>query len=85
MRWLIVAASLAFASGVFAQDATHPPKATPAPSTPAVTQSDIQLEHPEYYREPDTYRPCPASVVFPNRQHDCVGCPSVCQWRGIVK
>jgi hypothetical protein len=85
MRWLIIAVSLMLASGTFAQDAQQSPKQATTPTTSGTPPEDVKLAHPEYFREPDTYKPCPAFAVFPNRQHDCLGCPSVCPWRGVVR
>jgi hypothetical protein len=54
------------ASGVLAEV----PQNSAAP--PALTQDDVERQHPEWYRQPDQYKPCPASVVFPDRRHACL-------------
>jgi hypothetical protein len=75
MRILIVAISfVTCASGAFAQTT---PEAPPSPPTQAGqgTLSTDQKEHPENYREPNVYRPCPASVVFPGNRVACLGLP----------
>jgi hypothetical protein len=75
VRFLIVAVLLvACGSGAFAQ--TNPPS---PPSTPtqagAGTLSEEQREHPHYFTEPNTYKPCPAAVVFSDNSHACLGLP----------
>jgi hypothetical protein len=82
MRSLIVAvtlvSALAFASGAFAQTTEQPAQ----PSTPATPQSGLdQLarEHPGWFMEPNSYKPCPSSVLFSNRSA-CLGCPTPCRW-----
>jgi hypothetical protein len=39
---------------------------------------DIQKQHPEWFSTKGAYRPCPASVEFPNGRNACLGCPSRC-------
>ena len=82
MRSLIVAvtlvSALAFASGAFAQTTEQPAQ----PSTPATPQSGLdQLarEHPGWFMEPNSYKPCPSSVLFSNRSA-CLGYPHRCGW-----
>ena len=36
----------------------------------ATTLSDVENEHPDWFTEPEPYKPCPASVVFPGERHD---------------
>jgi hypothetical protein len=78
MRSLIIAvvsvSALAFASGAFAQTAQQPPK----PST-AGSQDDIARQHSQWFTEPNTYKPCPASVVLADGRHVCLGCPTACR------
>jgi hypothetical protein len=93
MRFLIIAISVfALATGAFAQTTQKPPTppsppATPAPATPATpalaTGTGLDLErraHPDWFTEPSTYKPCPASVVFPDGRPACLGCPTSCRW-----
>jgi hypothetical protein len=40
---------------------------------------DIHKEHPEWFTEKGAYRPCPASVTFPDGRSACLGCPSRCR------
>jgi hypothetical protein len=83
MRSLIVAVALvcalAFASGAFAQTTQEPTQ----PSPPATSQSsldEVTREHPGWFMEPNTYKPCPSSVVFSNGRPACLGCPHWCRW-----
>ena len=85
MRSLIVAvtlvSALAFASGAFAQTTGQPEQ----PSTPATTSEgalgQVAREHPGWFMEPNSYKPCPSSVVFSNGRPACLGCPAVpCRW-----
>lgn len=39
------------------------------------TQDDAEQQHPNWYKEPRRYRPCPASVEFPNGRQACLGNP----------
>jgi len=79
MRFLIVAVAsvlaLAFASGAFGQTAQQSP---PPPTTGAGTDTTRQ-EHPAWFTEPNTYKPCPASVVLADGRHVCLGCPTACR------
>jgi hypothetical protein len=70
MRLLIPATISMFIliPGVFAQESNFPspssstPLYTPASSAPApsnVTLQDTEQQHPEWFRETGTYRPCP--------------------------
>jgi hypothetical protein len=68
MRLLIVAvtsvSALAFASGAFAQAA---PQSSQAPPPGGGTGGGLETEqrgHPNWFTEPNTYKPCPASVVL---------------------
>jgi len=86
MRFLIIAVSVfALATGAFAQTAPQSaPGAQTAPqSTPSLATGaglDVMLkEHPSWFTEPNSYKPCPASVVFANGQHACLGCPTRCR------
>jgi hypothetical protein len=93
MRSLIVAtalvSALAFASGAFAQTTQQPtqPSRPAAPEGSQTTQQSagsgldqLTREHPGWFMEPNTYKPCPASVVFPNGGPACLGCPIRCRW-----
>jgi len=79
MRFLIVAvtsvSALAFASGAFGETAQKSP---PPPTTGTGTDATRQ-EHPVWFTEPNTYKPCPSSVVLANGQHVCLGCPTACR------
>jgi hypothetical protein len=83
MRFLIVTVALVFAlalaSGAFAQTTQQPAQ----PSTPATPQSGLdqaRSEHPEWFMEPNSYKPCPSSVLFSNGRPACLGCPHWCRW-----
>ena len=83
MRFLIVAvllaSALAFASGAYAQ--TAPQSSAPAaPSGGTGTGLAIEHQaHPSWFTEPNTYKPCPSSVVLADGRHVCLGCPSACR------
>ena len=70
MRFLIVAvllaSALAFSSCTDAQTAPQ----SSAPAAPSGgTGSGLETErkaHPNWFTEPNTYKPCPGSVVFPH-------------------
>jgi hypothetical protein len=88
MRFLIVAVSvcgLALATGAFAQTAPKSPPATQTTpqSPPALatgTGMDIERKaHPDWFTEPNTYKPCPSSVVLADGRHVCLGCPTSCR------
>jgi hypothetical protein len=73
MRFLFLAIVSTFviaaSPGAFAQS---------APSTQdqaGKTQDDAEQQHPNWYKEPRRYRPCPASVEFPNGRQACLGNP----------
>jgi hypothetical protein len=75
MRLLILAGLLvAYASIAFAQ--INPPT-PPAPPTQAGvgTLGEEQRQHPQYFTEPDSYKPCPAAVVFLDDNRACLGLP----------
>ena len=80
MRSLIVAVALvptlAFASGAFAQQSTQPSP----PASGQSTLDDVKRENPGWFTEPNPYKPCPSSVVFPNGNPACLGCPIRCRW-----
>ena len=38
---------------------------TSANAETATTLSAVESEHPHWFTEPEPYRPCPASIVFP--------------------
>ena len=84
MRVLIVAvllaSALAFSSGAYAQ--TAPQSSAPAaPSGGTGTGLEIERKaHPNWFTEPNTYKPCPSSVVFPDGRSACLGCPVQCRW-----
>jgi hypothetical protein len=76
MRFLFVAILVVGGAGAFAQ--TNPPSPPPSAPTQAGvgTLGEEQREHPQYFEEPTTYKPCPASVVFlGNRSPSCLGLP----------
>jgi hypothetical protein len=75
MRFLIVAVSFfALATGAFAQTNRQPPSLSTGAGLDTMRQ-----EHKDWFKEPNTYRPCPSSVVLPNGQHVCLGCPAPCR------
>ena len=82
MRSLIVAVALvsglAFASDAFAQAIEQPTQPSP-PATPGGSQEQVSREHPGWFMEPNSYKPCPSSVLFSNRPA-CLGCPHRCRW-----
>ena len=84
MRFLIVAmalvSALAIASGAFAQTTEQPTKPSPPATTPESGLDAVRGEHPEWFTEPNSYKPCPSSVVFPNGSPACLGCPVPCRW-----
>ena len=48
----------------------------PQPSAqPAANLNSTEQQHPKWFRETYTYRPCPAEVEFPNGRHACLGVP----------
>jgi hypothetical protein len=66
MRFLIVAVAvspLAFASGAFAQTAPQSSPAPPSGGTGGGLETE-QRGHPNWFTEPNPYKPCPASVVL---------------------
>lgn len=71
MRLLMIAclsvSVLALIPGAFAQTAQHP-----SPPNPSVAQDDVEHQHPDWFKEPDRYRPCPANVEFPGGRHTCL-------------
>jgi hypothetical protein len=83
MRSLIVTvalvSALAFASGAFAQTTRQPTQPSPL-ATSASTLDEVSREHPGWFMEPNTYKPCPSSVVFSNGCPACLGCPTLCRW-----
>jgi hypothetical protein len=80
MRFLIIPVSvsaLALATAAFAQTT---PQSPPPPTTG--TGMDIERKaHPEWFTEPNTYKPCPSSVVLADGRHVCLGCPTACRSR----
>ena len=84
MRSPIVAvtlvSALAFASGAFAQTTEQPAQPSPPATTPEGQLDQVSREHPGWFVESNTYRPCPSSVVFPNGSPACLGCPIRCRW-----
>jgi hypothetical protein len=81
MRFLIIAAVLVSAPGLassaFAETAQAPPP------SPATTHQDVTVEHPDWFTEEQIpYKPCPASVVFLNGLHACLGLPRYPASRG---
>jgi hypothetical protein len=83
MRFLIVAvaliSALAFASGAFAQTAPQSSQAAPPSGGTGGGLDTEQRGHPNWFTEPNTYKPCPASVVLADGRHICLGCPSACR------
>jgi hypothetical protein len=83
MRSLSVAVALvsavACASGAVAQTTQEPTQPSP-PATQQGSLGQATREHPGWFMEPNTYKPCPASVVFPNGGPACLGCPIRCRW-----
>ena len=83
MHSLIVAmalsSALAFASGAFAQTTQQPTQPSP-PATPQSSLDQVTRENPGWFSEPNPYKPCPSSVVFPNGNPACLGCPTPCRW-----
>ena len=79
MRSLIVAVALvsglAFASDAFAQAIEQPTQPSP-PATPGGSQEQVSREHPGWFIESNTYKPCPSSVVFSNGRPACLGLPN---------
>jgi hypothetical protein len=84
MRSLIVAvtlvSALAFASGAFAQTTEQPAQPSTQATTPEGQLGQVSREHPGWFMEPNTYKPCPSSVLFPNGSPACLGCPVPCRW-----
>ena len=79
MRSPIVAvalvSALAFASGAFAQATRETAQPSPL-ATPQGSLDEVRREHPEWFMEPNPYKPCPSSVVFSNGRPACLGCPT---------
>jgi hypothetical protein len=79
MRLLNVAvalvSALAFSSGAFGQTAQQ----SPPPTTTGTGTDATRQEHPGWFTEPNTYKPCPASVVLADGHHVCLGCPTACR------
>ena len=81
MRFLIIAVSvsaMALATGAFAQTKPQSPPAA-LPGGTGLGMAADQKEHPNWFTEPNTYKPCPSSVVLANGQHICLGCPAPCR------
>ena len=81
MRFLIIAVSvsaMALATGAFAQTRPQSPPAA-APGGTGLGMADDQKAHPNWFTEPNTYKPCPASVVLADGRHICLGCPTACR------
>jgi hypothetical protein len=64
--------ALAFASGAFAQTTREPAQPSPL-ATPQGSLDEIKREHPDWFMEPNPYKPCPSSVVFSNGRPACLG------------
>ena len=82
MRSLIVAVALValtFATGAFAQTAQQPSEPSP-PASPEGSLDLVTRQHPGWFMAPNTYKPCPSSVVFSNGRPACLGCPHWCRW-----
>jgi hypothetical protein len=71
VRGLFIAAltCLAFTS------ANAQPTTATGDERPSGTLGATQSEHPEWFREPNVYKPCPAAVVFPGNRLACLGLP----------
>ena len=41
-------------------------------AAPSIAQDDVEHQHPDWFKEPDRYRPCPANVEFPGGRHTCL-------------
>ena len=83
MRFLIIGVSvsaMALATGAFAQTRPQSPPAA-VPGGTGLGMADDQKAHPNWFTEPNTYKPCPSSVVFPDGRPACLGCPAPCRWR----
>ena len=79
---VLLASALAFASGAYAQTAPQSSAPPAAPSGGTGTGLEIERRaHPSWFTEPNTYKPCPSSVVFPDGRSACLGCPAPCRWR----
>ena len=44
------------------------------------SEANIQQQHPEWFEPKGVYRPCPASVAFPDGRSACLGCPTRCRF-----
>lgn len=53
------------------------------PASSTVRPSDVEHEHPEWFKETYMYRPCPAAVVFGNEHHACLGFPAAYYGRKV--
>ncbi len=74
MRLIIIAALSMVSFSAVAEEVSPAVGLTPTQSqVPAAT--DPSPTDPNYLRSEDRlpYRPCPASVVFPNGRHACLG------------
>lgn len=67
------AISLILVSSVFAQ---QPSKQSSRSKED--TLQDVENQHPNWFREPNKYRPCPADVKFSDGHIGCLGCPTRC-------
>jgi hypothetical protein len=95
MRSLVVGAilivALVSAHGIFAQTATPPVEAgktaapapagaTAKPPSQAGASENIKQQRELAEHKRRIYRPCPASVGFPNGRNACLGCPTACRF-----
>jgi hypothetical protein len=81
MRFLIITVSvsaMALATGAFAQTTPQPPSAA-GPGGTGLGMAADRKEHPNWFTEPNTYKPCPASVALADGRHICLGCPTACR------
>ena len=46
---------------------------SPTSAPPAADLNATEQQHPDWFRETYTYRPCPADVVFQDGTHACLG------------
>jgi hypothetical protein len=72
---LVAVSTMALTASASAQGTSSP---SPAP----LTHQDITQQHPDLYVESNTYKPCPANVVFSNGRHACLGLPEYPNFRG---
>jgi hypothetical protein len=57
---------LTLVPSAFAQSAQR------SPSSEDLTQDGFEHQHPDWFNEPNTYKPCPANVGLPNGRTVCL-------------